>query len=243
MRPEDPRLPHTGAAALFHEGGAPDALMAALGYQFAGPDLLRLALTHPSAHQQRNNQRLEFLGDAVLQLVISEELYKLSREAEGRLTFRRQRLVNERALALVARGIGLGNCLLMDSALKKEGGDSQDSVLADAMEAVVAAVYLDGGIEAARDVVLRLWSPLIAQADAALDKKGALQAVFQARGEGGAEYVTLSEEGPAHRRLFTVAVSHAGKELARAQGRSKREASRLAAEKALEALGDAEGRE
>jgi ribonuclease-3 len=154
----------------------------------------------------------------------------------------RQRLVNEQALAEISRSISLGDHLFLGNAFFLEGGADQDSVLADAMEAVLAAVYLDGGFEAARQVILALWDvSLIKQTDAGLDAKGALQAYLQAKGETEPDYRDVSEFGPAHKRIFTAAVFHKGRELAQAQGKTKRIAQQQAAEKALLILKSREG--
>lgn len=242
MKKGNPRLLHKGAAALFHEENGHQQLMSSLGYQFKDLHLLRTALTHPSAQTHCTNQRMEFLGDAVLQLAISQALYEESKQAEGQLTFMRQRLVNEQALADIARDISLGDHLLLGNAFFQEGGAEQDSVLADAMEAVLAAVYLDSGFEVVRQVILALWDiTLIKQTDAGLDAKGALQAYLQAKGESEPDYRDVSEAGPPHKRIFTAAVFHNDLELAQAQGKTKRIAQQQAAEKALLVLKSREG--
>lgn len=232
------RLPHTGAAALFHEVPGAARLTESLAYQFRDLGLLQVALTHPTASARQNNQRLEFLGDAVLELVISHALFDQRQGGEGKLTFARQKLVNEETLADIARGIHLGGSLILGAAFRREGGASQPSVLADAMEALIAAVYLDGGLEAAQALVLRLWAPHIAQADAALDSKGALQAWYQARGLGEPRYEDLKAEGPPHQRVFTVGVYLGDEQLAKSSGRTKRLAQQQAAGVALKVLRD-----
>ena len=132
-------------------------LMNALSYQFKDPGLLRQALTHPSMGKN-DNQRLEFLGDAVLQYIMSDMLYASHPESqEGSLTHLRALLVCEAALSQVARGLHVGEALIMDKGEEMTGGRDKPSVLCDAMEAVLAAVYLDGGMEAARQLVLRHW--------------------------------------------------------------------------------------
>lgn len=233
MTKKDPPLLHKGAAAFFHDEISENRLMDDLNYHFKDKTLLRTALTHPSTAQKKNNQRLEFLGDAVLQLVISEVLYTSINDQEGKLTFRRQKLVNEKALARIACGIDLGDSLIMDASLSAQGGRRNSAILADAMEAVLAAVYLDGGFEKARQVVLSLWDDAIKTADANLDPKGTLQAMFQAEGLSEPEYQDILAEGPAHQRLFTVAVLKGGQELARGTGTTKRLAQQEAAKKAI----------
>jgi len=231
---KDLGLPPTGAAAIFDGTSGHQRLMSALGYSFIDLGLLQTALTHPSANTRKNNQRLEFLGDAVLQLVISELLYNSSKEAEGKLTFKRQRLVNEQTLAQVARGIQLGEHLVLGRHFAQDGGRELDSVLADAMEAVLAAVYFDGGLQAANQVVQLLFQRLVTEASDSLDAKGALQAHFQGLGEEEPVYVDLASEGPPHRRVFTVAVKQSGRLLATGTDTTKRSAQQRAARAAMD---------
>lgn len=134
-----------------------DALMNRLGYRFHNPALLRQALTHPSMGKN-DNQRLEFLGDAVLQYLMSDILYATHpADQEGSLTHLRALLVCEAALSQVAQGLQVGEAMIMDKGEAQTGGREKPSVLCDAMEAILAAVYLDGGLEAARDIVKRHW--------------------------------------------------------------------------------------
>ena len=217
-------------------------MASSLGHAFSDPSLLIQALTHPSLAHAKNNQRLEFLGDAVLQLCISRALFLGSKEAEGKLTRRRQRLVCEETLALIARGLNLGECIRMDEGLAKTGGRAQDSVLADTMEAVLAAVFLDGGLEAADKAVTSLWANAILESDAELDPKGALQAWAAARGKNEPLYRLEGEGGPPHQRIFWVSVSVSGDEMAVASGKTKKIAERLAAKAAIDAINRAEDR-
>ncbi len=242
MNKGTPGLPHEEAAAVFHARGR-QGLEARLGYSFSDKDLLARALTHPSVIGAPSNQRLEFLGDAVLQLCVSRALFLRSGEAEGKLTFRRQRLVREDALAEVARALDLGSLLRLAPDFRKRGGAQQDSVLADAMEAVLGALYLDGGIEAAGQVVNALWADRMTNADAALDPKGALQALTAEKRLPEPAYRLLLAEGPPHSRRFTAAVSIAGEELARGEGRTIRAAQQQAAQQALGALNQREAGE
>ena len=156
-------------------------VMEALGYTFHDEALLRRALTHPSAGKN-DNQRLEFLGDAVLQYLMSDRLYRGHPEdREGSLTHMRARLVCEAALSRIAQGLGIGEALVMDRGEELTGGRTKPSVLCDAMEAVLAAVYLDGGMEAARDVVERCW-PADGEVDLPMqDSKSRLQAILCSR--------------------------------------------------------------
>ncbi len=208
-----------------------DQLMAALAYRFRTPALLKRALTHPSVGTE-NNQRLEFLGDAVLQLCISDRIFASHpAQREGMLTQIRQHLVREEALVSVAQMLKLGDYLILDRSSELTGIRTQPSALADAMEAVLAAVYLDGGFEEARDLVDRLWKSLGEASEA--DAKSALQAYLQAQGREAPTYATLSEEGPPHCRAFTVAAIIDGREAARGLGTSKKRAEQQAAEIAL----------
>ena len=214
------------------------ALMQALGYQFRDPALLRQALTHPSMGR-KDNQRLEFLGDAVLQFLMSELLYQTHPESqEGQLTHQRALLVCEAALSQVARGLGVGEALLMDKGEEQTGGRDKPSVLCDAMEAVLAAVYLDGGMDAAREIVKRCWPKPEEVHRPMQDSKGALQEHLQRDGGEAPTYEIVAQDGPPHDRTFEAAVSRYGKELARGTGRTKKQAEQAAALKALQALKD-----
>lgn len=211
-----------------------------LGYHFRHPAFLRLALTHPSCGAQ-NNQRLEFLGDAVLQLSMSDIVFRAHpEEEEGGMTFLRARMVREETLCAVAKGLGLGGYLRMDHGCEITGGRERPAVLADAMEAVLAAIYLDGGFEAAAKVVRALWPEEKEVPLPVTDNKTALQEYLQARGLPSPEYQTVAEEGPAHLRVFTEAVYSQGKEIGRGTGNSKKKAEQAAAGTALRALRGAE---
>ena len=207
-----------------------------LGYTFRNPGLLRLALTHPSAGA-RNNQRLEFLGDAILEYLISERLYReLPNAQEGELTRRRLQLVCEEAQSAIAREHGVGARLIMNHGEEHTGGREKPSVLCDAMEAILAAIYLDGGMDAARDTVERLWPRTEDTALPLTGAKNELQEYLQGRGEPLPEYRLLGRTGPDHAPSFTVAVFHSGAILATASGTSKKLAEQEAALRALEKL-------
>lgn len=236
MKKRDSKLLHNGAAAFFHDENSLSGLFDALCYRFNQKDLIKTALTHPSFSQKDNNQRLEFLGDAVLQLVISRALFLQKEDKEGKLTFKRQKLVNEKTLAKLARRVRLGDYLNLDASLHAQKGQNNPAILADAMEAVFAAVYLDGGFEKAEEVILHLFGDEIKKADAELDPKGRLQAIYQSRGEGEPAYVDILEEGPPHQRVFTVAVRKDGRDLASGSGKTKREAQQQAAINALQLM-------
>ena len=210
------------------------ALQRAIGYPFKNIALLKQALTHPSlGHEQ--NQRLEFLGDAVLELCVSEKIYANHPEMhEGAMTRLRQKLVREEKLAEAARSVSLGEALKMDRSCEISGGRTNPSVLCDTFEAVLAAVYLDGGLDAARGMVRRLIGDCTETDEA--DAKSALQEYLQSKGRPGPVYATLGEEGPPHDRVFTAAALLEGKEIARGRGTSKKRAEQEAAAAALNSI-------
>ena len=211
-----------------------------LGYRFQNEGLLRRALTHSSlaVEQHRmgeDNERLEYLGDAVLEHLVSRYLFDAYPEMrEGALTRLRSSLVCEGALSAAARLLGLGDHLLLSRGEEQCGGRDKDSILSDAFEAVLAAVYLDGGLPAAREVVLRLIGDC--SEDGETDAKSALQEYVQAQGRDMPTYEILGEDGPPHERLFTAAVLIDGEEKARGSGKSKKRAEQEAAAAALRIL-------
>ena len=207
--------------------------MRALGYSFRNEALLHRALTHPSMGRA-DNQRLEFLGDAVLQLIMSERLYlQYPDNREGDLTHLRALLVCEQALSQVARNLGLGDALMMDRGEEQTGGRTKPSVLCDAMEAVLAAVYLDGGMDAAKGVVERCWPRPEEVSSPLQDSKGALQELLQKDGKAGPVYEIIGQSGPPHDPTFEAAVYWQGKKLATGEGHTKKEAEKAAALQAL----------
>ena len=212
------------------------ALMNTLGYTFRDPSLLHRALTHPSMGAD-DNQRLEFLGDAVLQYLMSDILYTTHPEChEGQLTHLRALLVCEAALSQVARSLRVGDFLRMDKGEELTGGRDKPSVLCDAMEAILAAVYLDGGLDAARQIILRCWPKPEAVHRPMQDSKGALQEHLQRDSGDAPTYAILSQDGPPHSRTFTAAVYRYGIELAQGTGRTKKQAEQAAALAALEGI-------
>ena len=213
-----------------------------LGYIFRDEELLKLALTHPSvAHEQgaamQTNQRLEFLGDAVLQLVLTRELYeKFPGFDEGPLTKARAKLVNRQTLAAHGAALNLGGHLTLSRGEETHGGRERPSALADAYEAVVGAIFLDGGFEAAREFILREFSGNLVNIGVIPmmeNPKGELQELLQAVSPEAPQYSVLSATGPDHDRMFECTVSHAGVELARGRGKSKKAAESEAALAAL----------
>ncbi len=204
-----------------------------LGHAFADPSLFIEALTHPSLGTRPSNQRLEFLGDRVLGLVISEALLAQDRDAdEGTLAPRFNALVRKEACAEVAVAAGLGEVLRMGRSEMLSGGRRKTAILGDAMEAVIAAVYLDGGLDAARACILRHWEARIAEAlnGPTIDAKTMLQEWAQARGLPPPAYVDRDRSGPDHAPLFTVEVQLSDGRTAQGMASSKRAAQQKAAE-------------
>ena len=213
-------------------------LMNTLGYQFKNPALLKRALTHPSMGAE-DNQRLEFLGDAVLQYIMSDILYATHpQDREGQLTHLRALLVCEAALSQVARSLHVGEALIMDKGEALTGGRDKPSVLCDAMEAILAAAYLDGGLDAARGIIKRHWPKPENVHRPMQDSKGALQEHLQKDGGDAPTYSILAQDGPPHDRTFEAAVYRYGVELARGAGKTKKQAEQAAALAALEKLTD-----
>lgn len=220
-----------------------DSIENKIGYKFRNSLLLAEALTHPSLayETQRphfDNQRLEFLGDAVLQLVLTEHLYQqFTQFTEGRLTKLRSRLVSKPALEKYAHRIELGQFLLMGKGEEASGGRWRGSTLADAFESLVGAIYLDGGLEAARGFILRHCRVEIEQIHEApmeVNPKGQLQEILQSLTPASPHYQIISEGGPDHQKVFTSKVIWEGIELGSGSGNSKKAAEIAAARVALE---------
>jgi ribonuclease-3 len=216
-----------------------------IGHQFHDGNLLRLALTHPSiAHEQNNptphNQRLEFLGDAILGAVLSQQLYeKFPGADEGLLTKSRAKLVNAASLAAHGRALDLGACLILSRGEENSGGRIRSSTLADAFEALLGAIFLDGGFEAAREFVLREFAADYAELalpEGIENPKGELQELLQMKSPIAPVYQLISAAGPDHNRDFICAVLHDGVELAQGSGKSKKAAESDAAMAALKKL-------
>lgn len=213
----------------------------AINYSFNNPQLLETALTHTSyANESKrklpNNERLEFLGDSVLSFVVADHLFGGSQLPEGELTKRRASLVCEAALAGFAAQIGLGGQLRLGRGEEMSGGRQRPSILADAFEALIAALYLDGGIEAARRFIL----PFVAKAAASGggdDYKTRLQEVVQQNPEEQLAYVVVAEEGPDHNKSFTVEVRLNSNCIGSGCGHSKKLAEQQAAREALVLMG------
>lgn len=217
------------------------AFAARLGHGFVRPELLVRALTHGSmsSPNRDDNQRMEFLGDRVLGLVMAEALLKADPGAtEGQVAPRYNMLVRRETCADVARAIDLGSVLKLGRSEMKSGGRRKEALLADAIEAVIAAVYLDAGFEAAREVVLRLWDGRIGAVEQdSRDAKTALQEWAQGRGHAPPTYVETAREGPDHQPVFTIAVRLQSGETEEAQAGSKRQAEQVAAAAMLKRMG------
>ncbi len=220
-------------------------LQGELGYRFVDIDRLDRALMHSSyVHEQAeppaaSNERLEFLGDAVLELVVTEFLFQRFPEAsEGQLSKARSGVVNESRLADTARRLSLGDYLLLGRGEQAQGGNEKNSLLADAMEALLAAIYLDGGLEPVRGLVHRVLSPAAERALSRAprrDYKTRLQERVQELMHVTPRYKLVEASGPDHDRRFLVALLVAGSEVARGEGRSKKEAEQKAARQGLAA--------
>jgi ribonuclease-3 len=221
------------------------ALQKRIEYQFRDISLLRVALTHPSvAHEQGrsvlHNQRLEFLGDAVLGLVLTQELYdKFPAVSEGPLTKARAQMINRRTLAEQARRLDLQNELILSRGEEANLGRSRASALADGFEALIGAVFMDGGFDAARSFVLRSFREAFGELTSIPtleNPKGELQEILQAKSPDAPQYVVAGETGPDHDRDFECVVTHGGVELGRGRGKSKKAAESEAAVAALKTL-------
>ena len=213
-----------------------------LGYTFSEPALLRLALTHRSVSSadpaRKDNERLEFLGDAVLQLVVTDLLYEAYPHlAEGQMAKVRAAVVSRGALAEVARFLGVGTHVELAPSEEATGGRDKDSILADAVEAVIGAMYLDGGLEPTRSAIRELWADRVAERakqPGVKDYKTRLQELT-AR-DGSRPVYAVDGTGPDHARRFRAVVMVNGTEYGTGEGRSKKEAEQAAARQAIETL-------
>lgn len=224
-----------------------------LEYKFKNPHLLETALTHSSYINEgrkrttsglntelpnSDNERLEFLGDAIFDAIISEQLYnQLENVEEGKLSKLRAAIVCERSLAQCSRQLSLGKYLRLGKGEENTGGRDRDSILADAMEAVIAAVYLDGGWDQAQIFVIKYFSETIKNAIAgklSRDYKTDIQEKLQSKGEANIKYIIEKEEGPDHNKVFFVNLSYNGKIIGSGSGKNKKEAEQNAAKEVLE---------
>ncbi|MDO7560848.1 MAG: ribonuclease III [Paracoccaceae bacterium] len=211
-----------------------------LGHLYRDPELLVRALTHASisSSTRQSNERLEFLGDRVLALTMAQALFMGDRgAAEGQLAPRFNALVRQETCADVAREIGLGDVLKLGRSETMSGGRRKEALLGDAMEALIASIFLDAGFETAQQVVLRLWGARIANVDLdARDAKTALQEWAQARGYTTPTYTELNRDGPDHQPNFTVEVRLQNNEVAEGRAGTKRQAEQSAAKALLARL-------
>ncbi len=232
-------MPPTTSSPVSEHDSSPEPAPGGLPHEFSDPSLLELALRHRSWCSENggleSNERLEFLGDAVLGLVITDHLYRSTPdEPEGVLARYRAELVNSSVLAMLARRINLGSMLKLGKGEESTGGRDKDSILADALEALIGAIYLDGGSAAAEPFILELSSDLIEQVeseDLSTDHKSRLQETA-ARLHGELPRYELTEDGPEHAKVFTARVSVAGQLLGDGVGRTKKEAEQGAARQA-----------
>lgn len=214
-----------------------------LDYRFQSPELLEQALTHSSYANERLggaldcNERLEFLGDAVLGMVVGDHLYREHHDLpEGDLTRLRASMVCEEALAEVAKDWSLGGYIRLGHGEALNGGQGRSSILADAVEAVLAAIYLDGGIAQVRRTIRRFILSHEATTGRTRDHKTALQEFIQQESGHVLAYELMSAQGPDHQKTFTMAVLLDGKQVGQGDGHSKKEAEQMAAQAALERL-------
>ncbi|OYU70104.1 MAG: ribonuclease III [Alphaproteobacteria bacterium PA2] len=211
-------------------------LQARIGHQFADMELLERALTHSSVGNGgtkiRDNERLEFLGDRVLNLLAAEQLTEVRPAArEGELSRCMNQLVNSHTCARISRNIGLRDAMRVDASASKVGARDSDRVLGDACEAIMAALYLDGGLETARLFFRRFWADEFNELDApqSKDSKTLLQEWAMGRGLPAPDYVVVDSQGPSHAPIFTIEVRLPGFDAETARGGSKREAEKAAA--------------
>ncbi len=219
-------------------------MMQRIGYVFKQPMLLENALTHSSYANEgkrglKSNERLEFLGDSVLGFITAGYLFRHGTGEEGELTRLRASLVCEKALSAYARKIDLGECLLLGRGELRGGGAERPSILADAFEAVIAAIYLDGGLQAAEEFILPFIKDELThqRRPQFKDYKTALQEIIQQNPEERLEYVLTGESGPDHNKQFTVEVHLNSNVIGNGRGRSKKEAEQQAAREALRLMG------
>jgi len=224
--------------------GTLSELETALDYTFSSPQLLSLALTHSSLAKNRSerdqtNQRLEFLGDRVLGLVIAGMIYEaFPDEEEGAMARRHTALVRKEALARVALELSLGGYILMAPSEEDSGGRDNDALLADTCEAIIAALFMDGGLGTAEAFIRRHWTPLMSQdLTPPKDAKTTLQEYVQSKGMNLPSYREALREGPPHDPIFTIEVTIDNGETASGTGRSKRQAEQVAATTMLAHLG------
>ena len=216
-----------------------EKLQEKLGYKFKNLTHLKIALTHKSAKNGHNNERLEFLGDAVMDLIVGEYLFKKFSSDEGDLSKLRAALVNESSFSKFAKFLGIGENLNMSLSEERNGGREKPSLLSDAFEAIMGAVYLESGLQNTARIataILEILYPRISFNELVRDYKTALQELTQAKFGVTPEYVLLGSSGPDHKKSFEMAALVGGKRLSSAVGASKKEAEQKCAQIALELL-------
>lgn len=221
-----------------------DELQKKIHHQFKDPAWLELAMTHSSyanemKHGTQYNERLEFLGDAVLSIIVSEYLYNHYSSQEGDLTKLRAALVCEKSLDVFARSIDLGQYLRLGKGEELTGGRQRPSILADAFEALISSIYMDSGIEAAREFVLPFIKDMLAHQERLTfkDYKTILQEIVQQNPEEKLSYCLIEEKGPDHDKRFVVEVRLNSNVIGKGEGRSKKNAEQMAAQEALKLMG------
>ena len=216
-----------------------EKLQEKLGYKFKNPTHLKIALTHKSAKNGHNNERLEFLGDAVMDLIVGEYLFKKFSSDEGDLSKLRAALVNESSFSKFAKFLGIGENLNMSLSEERNGGREKPSLLSDAFEAIMGAVYLESGLQNTARIaitILEILYPRISFNELVRDYKTALQELTQAKFGVTPEYVLLGSSGPDHKKSFEMAALVGGRRLSSAVGASKKEAEQKCAQIAIELL-------
>lgn len=216
-----------------------EKLQEKLGYKFKNQAHLKIALTHKSAKNGHNNERLEFLGDAVMDLIVGEYLFKKFSSDEGDLSKLRAALVNESSFSKFAKFLGIGENLNMSLSEERNGGREKPSLLSDAFEAIMGAVYLESGLQNTARIataILEILYPRISFNELVKDYKTALQELTQAKFGVTPEYILLGSSGPDHKKSFEMAALVSGKRLSSAVGASKKEAEQKCAQIAIELL-------
>ena len=220
-----------------------DELESKLAYSFNNKDFLKEALTHKSFSNEnrtlnlKDNERLEFLGDAVLDLVISELLFKMHTGInEGELSKKRSLLVREEPLSQIAREIGLGEYLFLGKGEEQSGGRTKSSLLANAFEALIASVYLDGGLEKVKDLVSVYFLSRLTSQPTLIDFKSEIQERIQQEKKCNLKYSVIADDGPDHDKTFQVALDLNGEVIAQGEGKNIKEAEQIAAKMALKKL-------
>jgi len=214
-----------------------------IGYNFKDEKLLKTALTHSSfanEHNCKSYERLEFLGDSILSFVISSSIYKNFPDLpEGELSKLRASIVCERSLEECSKKLNVGKYLILSKGEETTGGRERASILADVFEAILGAIFLDGGIEPARDFINKYLSDAVIESHSGKgvfkDYKTVLQEIVQ-QNEGSVEYFEVKEEGPEHNKIFTVGIKYMGSDLSYGSGRNKKEAQQNAAKEAIKKL-------